>query len=280
MSSGIQRKQSRIVNWSEYTHSLVERGSITFWFPEDIAKTWFFHGEKTGRGCFKTFSDSAIQTCLMLKSVFKLPLRALQGFVNSVFKLMGLPLKSPNYSLFSKRGGMEIRIPRRLPTTGAVDAVFDASGLTVYGEGEWKVRCYGAGTRRTWRKLHFAVCPDNWDYIAVELTEENVGDAEVLPELLEQLGEQEIGFASGDGAYDTRGCYAAIARHGGRAVIPPRKNAAYWESGHPRNPAVTACRTEGRQAWKIESGYHRRSLAETAVYRFKPPDYPQVSNML
>jgi len=52
-------------------------------------------------------------------------------------------------------------------------------------------------------------------------------------------------------------------------VIPPRKNAAYWESGHPRNAAVAACRTQGRKAWKQEVGYHRRSLAETAVYRFK-----------
>jgi hypothetical protein len=28
-------------------------------------------------------------------------------------------------------------------------------------------------------------------------------------------------------------------------------------------------RQVGRNQWKIESGYHRRSLAETAVFRFK-----------
>lgn len=270
MSSGIQRKQSRIVNWSEYNQSLVNRGSITFWFPDDIATTWFFHGKKTGRGKFKTFSDRAIQTCLMVKSVFKLPLRALEGFLNSMFKVTRLPLKSPDFSLFSKRAKeLRVEIPRRLPEQGAINVVFDSTGLKIFGEGEWKVRCHGAGKRRTWRKLHFAVCPNNWDYMAVELTEENVSDGQVLPELLEQLEEQEIGDARGDGAYDTRDCYDAIARHGGRAVIPPRKNAAYWESGHPRNKAVAACRQNGRQTWKIEVGYYLRSLAETGVFRFK-----------
>lgn len=269
MSTGTHYRRSRIINWREYNRALVNRGAISFWFPADIAQTWYFHGDKTGRGSFKTFSDRAIQTCLMVKAVFKLPLRGAEGFLNSVFAAMKLPLKSPNYSLLSKRAGkLRVEIPRRLPE-GAVNVVFDSSGLKVYGESEWKVRQYGAGKRRTWRKLHFAVCPDNHDYVAVELTQVDAGDGEVLPQLLEQLGERRLGDAGGDGAYDTRGCYEAIARRGGRAVIPPRKNAAYWERGHPRNTAVAACRKQGRQTWKIDSGYHRRSLAETGVYRFK-----------
>lgn len=269
MSSGTQYTQSRIINWAEYNQALVNRGSITFWFSDDIKKIWFFHEPKTGRGSFKTYSDMAIQLCLMVKAVFKLPLRALEGFVNSVFSLMGLPLKSPDYSLFSKRGGkLRVEIPRRL-MDGPIDVVFDSTGVKIYGEGEWKVREYGASKRRTWRKLHLAVNPDNWDNVAVELTTVDVGDSEALPELAAQLEEQEIDHGYGDGAYDTRDCYDVISLHGGQAVIPPRKNAAYWEKEHPRNQAVSACRKEGRKAWKITVGYHRRSLAETAVYRFK-----------
>lgn len=270
MSSGIQYKQSHIINWHEYNQALVNRGSINFWFPEEVAKTWYFHGAKSGRGCFKTFSDAAIQAALMLKAVFKLPLRALEGFINSAFGLLRLPLKSPDYSLLCKRARrLSIAIPRRLPESGSIDVVFDSTGLKIYGEGEWKVRAHGASKRRRWVKLHFAVNPENWDYVAVELTEESAGDGEVLPALLDQLGDQKIDYAAGDGGYDTREAYAAIARHGGRAVIPPRDNAAYWESGHPRNAAVATCRKQGRPAWKREAGYHRRSLAETAVFRFK-----------
>ena len=280
MSSGSQYKKSHIINWKEYNKALVNRGDITFWFPKDIGEAWFFHGKKSGRGNFKTYSDTSIQVCLILKAVFHLPLRATEGFVNSIFKLTGLMLKSPDYSLFTKRGGkLSVKIPCRMPA-GPVDVVFDSTGLKIYGEGEWKVREYGEGKRRTWRKLHLAVNPENFDNIAVELTMENVGDCEVMPELLNQIGEKEIGRGYGDGAYDTRACYEAIACHGGEAVIPPRDRAAYWEKGHPRNKSVAECRKKGRKTWKIKVGYHLRSLAETAVYRFKQLISPKLSARL
>jgi hypothetical protein len=264
-----EKMKSRIRNWKEYNQALVNRGSLTFWFSEDIKEEWFFHGKKSGRGTFKTYSDKAIELCLMVKAVFKLPLRGLEGFINSIFNLMGLPLRSPDYSLFSKRAGqLQVQIPRRMPE-GAVDVVFDSTGLKVYGEGEWKVREHGASKRRTWRKLHIGANPENGDYVAVELTTVEVGDAQVLPELAQQLGEQKMGCGYGDGAYDTRTCYDAIAKQGGAFIAPPRQNAAYWEAGHPRNQAVADSRKLGRKVWKEEAGYHRRSFAETAIYRFK-----------
>ena len=269
MSSGEQYKKSRIVNWRQYNQALVCRGDIAFWFPDDIQDIWFFHGEKEGRGCFLTYSDTAIQICLMIRAVFKLTLRSAEGFVNSVFRLMEIPLTSPDYTLLSKRGKiLEVCIGARVPDKG-IDVVFDGTGLKVYGEGEWKVREYGAGKRRTWRRLHLAVCPDNHDVIGVELTTVQIGVPEILPRLLNQPENLKVNNAYGDGAFDTRGCYDAVARHGGHAVIPPRRNAVYWQAGHPRNEATAACRKHGRKTWKKASGYHRRSIPETAVYRFK-----------
>ncbi|MGL5304081.1 MAG: transposase, partial [Aeromonas sp.] len=43
----------------------------------------------------------------------------------------------------------------------------------------------------------------------------------------------------------------------------------HWQKGHPRNEAVQVMRKEGLAHWKKISGYHRRSLAETAMFRFK-----------
>ncbi len=37
----------------------------------------------------------------------------------------------------------------------------------------------------------------------------------------------------------------------------------------PRDENLRRIRQVGRKQWKEESGYHRRSLAETAVFRFK-----------
>jgi hypothetical protein len=280
MSSGAQYKKRRIVNWSEYNRALVQRGSLTFWFPEEVADLWFHREPNRGRGLNKTFSDSAIQTCLMLRAVFKLPLRALQGFVDSVFALVGLRLQSPNYSVFSKRGrALEVSIPRRLPT-GAVDVVVDSTGLKIFGEGEWKVRAHGAGKRRTWRKLHLAIDPNSQEILAAELTRVDIGDSEVFPGLLEQLGQTQLGIVSGDGAYDTRECYRVILDAGGRPLIPPKRGAALWEAGHPRNAAVAACREHGRKAWREASGYHVRSNAETGMYRYKQLIGPELSARL
>ncbi|EKF9161622.1 IS5 family transposase [Vibrio cholerae] len=75
---------------------------------------------------------------------------------------------------------------------------------------------------------------------------------------------------SGDGAYDTRGCHAAIHIKRAIALIPPREGAAFWERGHPRNLAVGCQKLYGsNKHWKERYGYHKRSLSETAMYRVK-----------
>lgn len=51
----------------------------------------------------RTFSDLAITTALMIKRVFSMSLRALQGFIGSVFQLAQVTLTCPHYSCISRR---------------------------------------------------------------------------------------------------------------------------------------------------------------------------------
>ena len=57
--------------------------------------------------------------------------------------------------------------------------------------------------------------------------------------------------------------------------MPPRKGAKIWQHGNskaaplPRDENLRHIRRTGRKKWKRDTNYHRRSLAETAVYRFK-----------
>ncbi len=81
---------------------------------------------------------------------------------------------------------------------------------------------------------------------------------------------------SGDGAYDKRKVYQACRERGiTRVTIPPRKDARIWQHGNclapplVRDENLRQIRKKGRQRWKQESGYHQRSLAETAMFRFK-----------
>lgn len=94
----------------------------------------------------------------------------------------------------------------------------------------------------------------------------------MLPELLAQVATP-IATVTGDGAYDTKACHAAIAAVGATAVIPARKNARLWKKYPPgaeaRNEIVKASQRLGRTIWKNWSGYHRRSLVETKMRCFK-----------
>ena len=90
---------------------------------------------------------------------------------------------------------------------------------------------------------------------AVEITSSDVGDAPMLPELLNQiLPNQDIASVTADGAYDTRKCHDAIAERGAAAVIPPRKNAKPWKTvtagAVARNEALRASRYLGRALWR------------------------------
>ena len=90
---------------------------------------------------------------------------------------------------------------------------------------------------------------------AAEFTTSDVGDAPMLPELLDQIPpEQEIASVTADGAFDTRKCHDAIAARGAAAIIPPRKNAKSWKPDTPgaiaRNEALRASRRFGRTIWR------------------------------
>ena len=166
-------------------------------------------------------------------------------------------------------------MPRR-PTKQSVHLVVDATGVKVYGEGEWKVRQqHGYSKRRTWRKLHFAVDEARLEFVAVTVSTDNFKDSPLLPDLLEQVGNA-ISQVSAGGDYDTRTCYTALHERGARAVIPPRRGARIWqhantrgERHNSRDENLRAIRRRGRAAWKRESDYHQRSLAETQVMRVK-----------
>jgi hypothetical protein len=146
----------------------------------------------------------------------------------------------------------------------------DSTGVKFYGEGEWKVRLHGAERRRAWRKLHLLLDHRTHEALACSMSEQYVLDRRELPGLLSEV-EGEVAEVLGDGAYDFQGCYGAIHARGARSVIPPKKRARV--RGAPefrdRDAAVLRGREVGRDGWKKEAGYHRRSLAETAMMRLK-----------
>jgi len=140
----------RIRNWPEYNRALVNRGRLTLWFDQDAIAAWSDAGPSDGRGRPRVYADAVIECALVLKSVFHLSLRATQGFVESVVTLMALDLPVPDYSTVSRRqSALDVELAVR-PSDRRRHVVIDATGLKVYGDGEWHVRKHQAGRRRTW----------------------------------------------------------------------------------------------------------------------------------
>ncbi len=220
------------------------------------------------------YSDMAIETMLTLKQLLKLPYRATEGFGQSLFKLMEIALAMPDYTTLCRRA-KTLKVNLSKSDQPGRHIVIDSTGLKVYGEGEWKVRKHGYSKRRTWRKLHLSINPETHEIVAERLTANSVDDAQAGVDMLQEMDETPE-TVSGDGAYDKRkfydGCQAQGIKH---IIIPPQRNAKIWQHGnskappHPRDENVRYIRKHGRKKWKRENGYHQRSLAETAMFRFK-----------
>jgi len=101
---------------------------------EESLRKWYssFHTCIAGRS--ETYSDDAILLLLMLREVFKLTLRSLQGFVHSIFKFMGLVLSLPSYTQISRRSkDLHKRIKRLIKEKKSCHIIFDSTGLKVFG---------------------------------------------------------------------------------------------------------------------------------------------------
>lgn len=271
------KRRYRLRNWKQYNAALVERGSLTLWVSDDMLNLWV-NQEKTGKpGASNTYSDLAITCMATLKEIYRLSLRATEGLLSSLVKLLAVDVTVPDYTTLSRRcRTLAVVLPRRHQAKGdkGLHLVLDSTGVKVFGEGEWKVRQHGYSKRRTWRKLHIGADETTQEIVAAVVTTNNVGDGQVVEDLLEQV-EGKIEQVSGDGGYDKRPAYQAISKRQAKAAIPPQKNARIWQHGNckaerlSRDENLRRIRKVGRRQWKEEVKYHRRSLAETQMYRLK-----------
>ena len=270
----------RTTNWSSYTASLKKRGSLLIWLDKEV--TWLAPPEGSpGRPA--VFSDAAIQFCLTIKVLFKLPLRQTTGMVASLLKMADLDWAIPDYTTLCRRQKtLAVQIPYRR-AEGPLNLLVDSTGIKFLGDGEWQARKHGVQGRRQslpgngllanrerGRKVHLAMDTATSDIRAVEFTPSSDGDSPVLPELPDQIpGGDVIGTVTADGAYDTRRCHTAIIDRDATAIIPIRKNGRPWKEDCPaaqaRNKTLCATRHYGRAFWKRWTGYHARSRIEAKM---------------
>ena len=90
----------RTANWSSYTSGLRKRGSLLIWLDKDMI--WLApHDGSPGRPALVL--AAAIQFCVTIKVLFKLPLRQTTGMVASLLKLADLEWAVPDYTTLWRR---------------------------------------------------------------------------------------------------------------------------------------------------------------------------------
>jgi hypothetical protein len=158
-----KKKKYRVRNWTEYNKALINRGGIIFILMEDITRKWYSSPDKRSPGGKEIYSDYAIEFCLQVRFLLKLPLRQTQGFLEGLFAHMNIDLAVPRYSELSIRASeLNIEIKRfakkeKADKPDGLSIIVDSTGMKIYGEGEWSKEKHKTKTRKAWRKLHIAI---------------------------------------------------------------------------------------------------------------------------
>jgi hypothetical protein len=210
----------------------------------------------------------------LLHLAFGRPWRQTEGMLASILRLLGLDLPVPDHTTFSRRSA-DLSVAKALSAaSGPVNVVIDATGLKVFGAGEWQREKHGGRGRRTWRKLHLAVNPDLGEIVASELTTTDDGDASQVGPLLDQIAGP-IASITADGAYDCKPVYRTIAGRDPAAavIIPPRSTAVPSDTAETaptqRDRHLQMIQERGRLGCQKAVNYGRRSLDEVAMMRYK-----------
>jgi transposase len=280
----------KVRNWKEYNRALVKRGEIIFTFDENYLDSLYYSGQQK-RGGKKEYTEKMYEYLLTIKIMFRLPWRATVGFAYGLLT-KAFPkhkIDIADYAHASREAGkLNLQIQSSAPISSGMELAFDSTGVNVYTTSGWHQRKHGKDSlhrkRDQWKKIHIAMDLNSMQIVSVAYTDSNVNDCEVVKEMCNEI-KGVVRSVRADGAYDTEEFYRIISGWGARAMIPAArtskaqdelKKKAKIKKAHltQRDNMIREIRRydnfdDGLKEWKVSSGYHRRSLIESCMFRLK-----------
>lgn len=285
-------KLQRVRNWNNYNRALKKRGAIIFTFCEKYLEELYYRGTRE-RGGARKYSERMYEYILTVKLLLRFPWRQATGFAEGMFSriFMSEEVRVPDYAHASREAGklkLQVKNVALNNIVAGKEISFDSTGVNVYDSSGWHLRRYGKNNlynrRDQWKKVHVAIDLDSMEVLSVAYTDSNINDCEVVPELSDNI-KGEVKAVIADGAYDTEEFRKIIYEWGAKDLIPPArtskaqdelKNKTKFKKEHLayRDEVIKGIREydsfdEGLKAWKISSGYHKRSRVESFMFRFK-----------
>ncbi|KAF1016579.1 MAG: hypothetical protein E5299_00504 [Burkholderia gladioli] len=100
----------RVRNWAAYNAALINRWIVTIWIDEAVLARIPNTIPTRGRPCL--YGDALIQALLGVKTVYRLTLRALQGFTQSLRDLAFPGVPVPKYTTLCRRAKtLDVELP-------------------------------------------------------------------------------------------------------------------------------------------------------------------------
>jgi hypothetical protein len=90
----IPKAKYKVSNWREYDPARQQRGSLTVWVTPEALEVWA-PATSGRRGRPTSYSDSVIETAVMLRLAMGKPWRQTEGMLRSIIELLGLDLPVP-----------------------------------------------------------------------------------------------------------------------------------------------------------------------------------------
>jgi len=199
--------------------------------------------------------------------LFHLPYRQTEGFLKAL-RRFDSRIHVPDYSTIDRRvNRLNVKLSEEDYGNDLVIAV-DASGIKVSNRGDWMRRKWRV--RRGYLKIHIAVDVKRKRILALEVTDEKVGDERMLQPLVEEaLRKGKIAKTIGDGAYDTKSSFRYLDANGIEPVIKVRRDASSRAGGCVPRRLVAQEYLHDPEAWKRRHGYGQRWMVETVFSSLK-----------
>ncbi len=257
-------------DWKRINEALVKRGELLL--DLDFVKGWedeLQSMNKGKEGARFRYPDSFIRLLLFMYVYLHLPYRQLEGFTKALARYVK-GLKPPDHSSIQWRAeNLPVKLDQTLVDSNEdLVIALDASGIKVANRGDW-IR-HKWKVRRGYLKIHIAVDVKKKTILALKVTDEKVGDGQMLQPLVEEASKKgKITKTLGDGGYDSKSNFRYLNARKIEPAIKVRKNSSSNANGCMPRKLVAQEYLCDPEAWKRNHGYGQRWMAETVFSSYK-----------
>ena|SRR3989338_1359988 len=257
-------------DWKKVNMKYISEGELYLSF--DFLDSW--HREvanqnKNKEGARYKYPESLIRFCSVIKICSHLGYRQEQGFLKSLQTWIPIP-EIISYTQINRRiNNLGLDIIKSLAKQEDAQIIaIDSSGIKLYNSGEWIREKHKK--RKPFLKLHIAVNTKTKQAVAIEVTEDSVGDNKLGLKLIDKA--RKIGRVSKgilDGAYDAYDIWNGLNARGIKPLIRLRKNAVIkYKKSQTRSQAVK-CYKGNEKVWVKANDFGQRWQVECYFSSFK-----------